>query len=116
MTDKFVQEVMESSKETIKEAVKKQVEENITTNLYWSIKGEIETVVKEYMEKEIIPEVKKRLSDDKEPIIDATAKAITEATKVATIELGKKMAENAAKKISGYGGNDILKKLFMDGF
>ena len=110
MTPDDLKDFLAENEAEIKAAVKAKMIERLLETHRWSITDEIGVVVKEFVSKEIVPEVKKYLADQKGPIIEA---ALVGAAEIGT-NLSKAIAERSAKNLTAdsYQFRAVLEALF----
>lgn len=110
MTPEDLAAFLDESKEEIQRAVKEKVIAGLLESHRWQITDEIGKVVREFVDKEIVPEVKKYLQDQKGPILEA---ALVGAAKIGA-DLSKAIAERSAKNLTSdsYQFRSVMKALF----
>jgi len=110
MTEDDLKQFLDENAKDIKAAVKVKMIERLMESHRWQISDEIAAVVKEFVSKEIVPEVKKYLADQKGPILQA---AIAGAAEVGD-SLAKAVTERAAKNINAdsYQFRQVMEALF----
>ena len=107
MTDDELRQFLETNKEEIAQSVKAKTIEALTRNLEWSLPDTVRKTVAEFVEAEIVPELKAHLKSNKGPMVEATIKAASQiGDKVA-----EKMVETAIESMTGYRSGDVLKAL-----
>lgn len=110
MTADELKTFLEENKVDIQNAVKAKVISGLIENHRWEISGAITKVVEEFIAAEIVPEIKKYLTDQKGPILEA---AIT-ATAGIGEALSKAIVERTTKRLNpdGYEFRQVLEALF----
>lgn len=110
MTEDDLKQFLEDNKEQIQSAVRTKMIESLLANHRWEISAEISKVVEEFVAKEIVPEVKTFLADQKGPILQA---AIAGASQISDT-LAKAIATRTAERLdpNGYQFRQVLKALF----
>lgn len=107
MTEEDLKQFLEENSADIQEAVKARTIEAMTRHLEYSLPNSIRETVVEFIESEIVPEVKKHLADQKGPIVAASCKAASEiGDKVAEL-----MVKQAVESMTGYRSGDVIKAL-----
>ena len=107
ITEDKIREIMEQSSEDIKESIESTVVNAVIDRINWKISDSMDELVKEFIETEIVPEIKIILAANKNQIIEGLSSATIDISKV----MFDKMVENATKNLIGYKGDDIMKKL-----
>ena len=110
MSPDDLKEFLAENDAEIKAAVKAKMIERLMESHRWQITDEIGVVVKDFVSKEIVPEVKKYLADNKGPILEA---AIAGAATIGDA-LAKAVTERAAKNITpdSYQFRQVMEALF----
>lgn len=105
-----LQAFLDENKEDIKAAIKAKMIESLLTNHRWEISTEISKTVETFVSTEIVPEVKKYLTDQKGPILKA---AIAGAADIGDT-LAKAIVTRTAKRLSpdGYEFRQVMEALF----
>ena len=107
ITEDKIREIMEHSSEDIKESIEATVVNAVIDRINWKISDAMDELVKEFIEIEIVPEIKIILAANKNQIIEGLSSATIDISKA----MFDKMVENATKNLIGYKGDDIMKKL-----
>lgn len=110
MTEDDLKEFLSANKADIQARVKERMIESLLTQNRWEISGQIAKTVEEFVTAEIVPEVKKYLSDQKGPILEA---AIAGAAEIGDT-LAKAIVTRTAKRLTpdGYEFRQVLEALF----
>lgn len=107
MTEEDLKKFLEENSADIQQAVKARTIDAMTSHLEYSLPPTIRNTVAEFIETEIVPELKRHLADQKGPIVEASCKAAS--------EIGDKVAEmmvkQAVESMTGYRSGDVLKAL-----
>ena len=108
MTEQELTEFMTENAPQLKKAVAERMIAQLAENYRWSMPDVLNTLVKEFMDKEIVPDVKKYLADNKGPILEAVIKSCS------TIgdEVSKVMLKQAMEQLQGYRGGEVIKAIF----
>lgn len=110
MTPEDLKEFLSENDAEIKAVVKQKVIEGLLANHRWEITGQIGEIVKDFVNAEIVPEVKKHLQDQKGPILEA---ALVGAAEIGA-NLAKAIAERSAKNLTSdsYQFRQVMEALF----
>lgn len=110
MTPDDLKEFLSENAESIKAAVKAKMIDTLLQQHQWDMTSEIREVVKDFVSKEIVPEVKKHLQDQKGPILEA---ALVGASEIGA-SLAKAIAERSAKNLTSdsYQFRQVMEALF----
>lgn len=107
LTYEDIQKALINSKEDILKDVIDNLKERMVHDIKYSSNDAVEKAIKEFIDKEIVPEIKKTLNANKETLlIEMNRAAITVGTEVA-----KMIVTKSTTNLTGYRGNEILKKL-----
>lgn len=110
MTEDDLKEFLETNKKQIQSAVKDKMIERLLEQNRWSIGEAIAKTCEEFVQAEIVPEVKKYLADNKGPLLAAAIKGASEIGDT----LAKAIVERTAKKLKadGYEFRQVMEVLF----
>jgi hypothetical protein len=110
MTEDDLKDFLEKNKADIQARVQERMIETLLAQNQWQISGQIAKAVEEFVTAEIVPEVKKYLTDQKGPILKA---AIAGAAEIGDT-LAKAIVTRTAKRLSpdGYEFRQVLDALF----
>lgn len=110
MTEDDLKQFLEDNNENIKEAVRQKMIASLLEQHRWSISEQISKVVEEFVGKEIVPDIKKYLADNKGPILTAACAGAAEIGDA----LAKGIVERTAKKLKpdGYEFRQVMEALF----
>lgn len=103
-----IRKILENSKEDIQKTVVTKLKEDIINNYYWSLRDNINSIVKEFFEEDLKDDLKAILKDNKELFIQQLQDGIVESAS----GIAKKMVEVSTENLTGYKGKDIITKLF----
>ena len=96
MTEEDLKEFLTENKAEIQAQVKQRLIDGLLANHSWTMRDQIGTVVAEFMQTEIMPEVKTYLASEKSAILAAAIKASAEIGDM----LSKQLVAQAAKNIN----------------
>lgn len=110
MTEAELKAFLEANKEEIQTAVKAKLIAGLIDNHRWEISAQVTKTVEDFVAAEIVPEVKKYLTEQKGPILQA---ALTGAAEIGDV-LAKAIVTRTAKRLSpdGYEFRAVMKALF----
>lgn len=110
MTEDDLKEFLETNKADIQARVKERMIEGLLAQNRWEISSQVAKVVEEFISKEIVPEVKTYLADQKGPILAA---AIAGAAEIGDT-LAKSIVARTAKRLApdSYDFQKVLEALF----
>ena len=103
-----IKKILEESKDEIQSTVIAKLKEDIINHYYWSLRENIQTVVREFFEEEIKDNMKELLSKNKGLFIEQLQAGIVESA----AGIAKKMVEVSTENLTGYKGKDVIAKLF----
>ena len=104
----FIEEAIKDNGEQIKKAAMDALKERIVSQLTWSLGDVITPVVKTFFTDELEAEIATALMESKPVIMDQLRSHIV----TCAAEIGVKMQEILVKNLTGYRGNDIIKRMF----
>ena len=107
ISEEKIKEIMEQSSEDIKASVEKTIIDGVVQRINWKMSDAVDKCLSDFIETEIVPEINKTLYKNKDVIIERLSTATIDISKV----MFDKMVENATKNLTGYNGDDIMKKL-----
>jgi hypothetical protein len=110
MTEAELKEFLDANKADIQQAVKAKMIDGLLTQHRWTISEEISKIVSEFVAVEIVPEVKKFLTEQKGPIIEAACVGAAEVGN----QLSQALIAGVAKNLdpNGYKLRGVMKALF----
>lgn len=110
MTEDDLKEFLDANKKQIQEAVKEKMITRLLEQNRWEIGATIAKVCEEFVQTEIVPEVRKYLADNKGPLLAAAIKGASEIGDA----LAKAIVERSAKKLKGdsYEFRQVMEALF----
>jgi hypothetical protein len=110
MTEAELKEFLDANKADIQEAVRQRMIDGLLTQHRWTISEEITKIVSEFVAVEIVPEVKKFLTEQKGPIIEAACAGAAEVGN----QLSQALIAGVAKNLdpNGYKLRGVMKALF----
>lgn len=92
------------NKESISKAIQERLQEDIAQNICWKVQD----IVKEQVLAIIEPDIKELIESEKQAILEGVKESLPEIAKAVSAAL----VASATKNLNGYGGTDIMKKLF----
>jgi hypothetical protein len=107
ITEKDIKAALSKSKDDITKAVVESLKERMIHDIKYASNDAVEKTIKEFIDAEIVPEIKSTLRLNKAAMLEELNKAaITIGTEVAKIITTKAIAN-----LTGYRGTEIIKKL-----
>ena len=96
MDSKLIKLALEENKEGLVNAINESIIEGVKRDLQWSLPEEVKGMVNDFLKTEVLPEVKAKLFDSKEDIVNhATEIAVNIST-----EVGNAIQREAVKNLS----------------
>jgi len=108
-TKEQMNQMLEEVKPQIIESMKKEIRGEISYEIKTAVKEEIKKCICEFMEKEIIPEITKKLLEEKEGLIQIGIKIMPEMVNLISMALLEELKQNIE---SSYSRDKIIKALF----
>lgn len=108
LTDEQLRAMVPDLELAVKQHVQEQVIHGLQNSISWQLQETLGKCVKEFLEKEIVPEVNAQLLASK----NGLRKAIIDATAQMSQTLSEAMVKRFTDNMNGYLGSDILKKMF----
>ena len=96
MDDEFYTKILEENKADVIEKVRQAMFEGIEKKFSWELPKVVSDAVDDFVRDEVVPEIRSRLLEDKEAIIDAATAMIRQLP----AEIGKAMQEKVAENLS----------------
>ena len=107
ITDKEIRAALSKSKEDIINNVVDTLKERMIHEIKYGSNNAVELAIKEFIDVEIIPELKKSLHTNKATILEELNKAAI----AIGAEVAKTIQGKAISNMTGYRGTEIMKKL-----
>ena len=107
MTEEELHNFLVTEKDAIAAAVRDRAIAAMTESIRWQMPQSVTAAVAEFFEAEIVPEVKKALSDQKGPIVEASIKAAA----VIGDKGAEALVEKAVESMTGYRSSEVIKAL-----
>lgn len=109
MTEQQLKDFLEENKADIQAAVKSAAIERLIAQHSWDISSQIRDVVREFVEKEVLPEVEAALAEQKGALVAGVIAGLAPMAD----ELAKGLAADAAKTIGDdWRRKNIVKAIF----
>lgn len=107
-TPESIAAILEESRDEIKAAAVEALKKRVADELSYSMSKEINAVVTKFIAEEIATEVPAMLADEKAGILALIEKSVAQIGAA----VSTKMLETANEQLNGYGGREIIAKLF----
>lgn len=108
ISEEQIKDIMEKQSENIKDKIETTITNTLVNRLNWNMSESINKLVDEFFKEEIEPHIKQTLVKNKNAIINEMSKGTIDISQL----LVSSLVERATKNLTGYNGNDIIKKLF----
>lgn len=104
----FMLSVLEDHRPAVKAAVKEALMSGIKRKFEWELPEAVQKAVEDFIQTEIIPEIRAQLTADKDVFVSAA----TEMVKSVPVEIGKALQVQIAKNLtSSYKLESLIKAL-----
>jgi hypothetical protein len=107
--DEIILEKMNLNRDAIIASAISEMEESIKKGLAWRIESKISDVISELFEKDIAPELEKRIKEEKVSIVDSIFKSLPDIS----VEVGKALTAKVSKNLSdSYRSGKVFEEMF----
>src|SRR5690554_2244652 len=96
MDAEFFNNVLEQNKDAVREQVKQSLLDSIKRQNAWELPDQVKKEVAAFMEKEVLPEIRNALLENKDEIVSAA----TECVRSVPAEIGKAMQKQVAENLT----------------
>lgn len=104
-----IESLLEEARPQVLESLKRELSQQISYDARNALSGEINKLVKQWVEDEIIPEVSKMLIESKDSILSSCVVSAEQIAKLLAESMLVKVKENVE---SSYKRNNIMEALF----